>query len=87
MLRCHRSIGRVSIGAPRTFRTQVQALQARGAPLVDTRAAAEFGVAMIKGAVSLPYTPENSVKAVPFDPKDDKFEFAFVAIAGKTSRR
>lgn len=87
MLRCRKSIGRFAIGSPRTFRTQVQALQAKGAKLIETRAAAEFGEAKIKGAVLLPYTPENGVKAVPFDPKDDKFEFAFVAIAWRTSRR
>jgi len=53
---------------------EVQSLQAKGAVLVDTRASAEYGEATIKGAVSVPYNPEKSVKAVGFDPKDDKFE-------------
>lgn len=53
---------------------EVQALQAKGATLVDTRASAEFAEATIKGAVSVPYNPEKSAKAVGFDPKEDKFD-------------
>ncbi len=53
---------------------EVQSLQAKGAILVDTRASAEFGESTIKGAVSVPYNPEKSAKAVGFDPKEDKFE-------------
>lgn len=53
---------------------EVQALQAKGATLVDTRVAAEFAEATIKGAISVPYNPEKSAKAVGFDPKDDKFD-------------
>jgi len=55
---------------------EVQALQAKGAVLVDTRASNEFADMTIKGAVSVPYNPEKSAKAVGFDPKDDKFELA-----------
>lgn len=55
---------------------EVQALQAKGATLVDTRVANEFAEASIKGAISVPYNPEKSAKAVSFDPKDDKFDLA-----------
>ena len=55
---------------------EVQALQGKGATLVDTRVAAEFAEATIKGAISVPYNPEKSAKAVGFDPKDDKFDLA-----------
>ena len=55
---------------------EVQSLQAKGATLVDTRVAAEYGEATIKGAVSVPYNPEKSAKAVGYDPKDDKFDLA-----------
>lgn len=55
---------------------EVQALQAKGATLVDTRASNEFADMTIKGAVSVPYNPEKSAKAVGFDPKDDKFDLA-----------
>jgi rhodanese-related sulfurtransferase len=58
---------------------EVQSLQGKGATLVDTRVAAEFAELTIKGAVSVPYNPEKSVKAVPFDPKDDKFDLAKLA--------
>lgn len=55
---------------------QVQELQAQGATIVDTRKAAEYGEGSIKGAISVPYDPEKSVKEVGFDPKMDKFDFA-----------
>lgn len=55
---------------------EVQALQAKGAILVDTRVANEFAEASIKGAISVPYNPEKSAKVVGFDPKDDKFDLA-----------
>lgn len=55
---------------------EVQALQGKGATLVDTRVPAEFAEATIKGAISVPYNPEKSAKAVGFDPKDDKFDLA-----------
>jgi rhodanese-related sulfurtransferase len=58
---------------------EVQALQAKGATLVDTRVAAEFAEATIKGAISVPYNPEKSAKAVGFDPKDDKFDMGKLA--------
>ena len=53
---------------------EVQALQAKGATLVDTRASAEYAEMTIKGAISVPYNPEKSAKEIGFDPKDDKFE-------------
>ena len=53
---------------------EVQALQAKGAIIVDTRASGEFAEATIKGAISAPYNPEKSAKVVGFDPKEDKFE-------------
>lgn len=42
---------------------QVRDLQAKGAPVVDTRVAAEFAEKTIKGAVSVPYK-EKSAKDV-----------------------
>lgn len=41
---------------------QVQDLQAKGAVIVDTRKAAEFGEGSIAGAISVPYDPEKSAK-------------------------
>jgi rhodanese-related sulfurtransferase len=58
---------------------EVQALQGKGATLVDTRVAAEFAEATIKGAISVPYNPEKSAKAVGYDPKDDKFDMGKLA--------
>lgn len=58
---------------------EVQALQGKGAMLVDTRASAEFAEMTIKGAISVPYNPEKSAKAVGFDPKDDKFDLGKLA--------
>lgn len=55
---------------------EVQELQAKGAMIVDTRKAAEYGEGSIKGAVSIPYDPEKSAKAADFDPKQDKFDLA-----------
>ena len=55
---------------------EVQALQAKGATLVDTRVAAEYAESTIKGAISVPYNPEKSAKAVDFDPKQDKFDLS-----------
>lgn len=55
---------------------EVQSLQAKGATLIDTRVANEFAESTIKGAISVPYNPEKSAKAVNFDPKDDKFDLA-----------
>ena len=51
----------------------MQDLQAKGAMLVDTRRASEYGEGSIKGAVSVPYDPEKSAKAADFDPKQDTF--------------
>ena len=41
---------------------QVQELQAKGAIIVDTRKASEYGEGSIKGAISVPYDPEKSAK-------------------------
>jgi len=53
---------------------QVQDLQAKGAIIVDTRKAAEYGEGSIKGAISVPYDPEKSAKAPDFDSSMDKFD-------------
>ncbi len=58
---------------------QVQEMQAKGAVIVDTRKAAEYGEGSIKGAISVPYDPEKSVKAVEFDATQDKFDMAKLA--------
>lgn len=55
---------------------QVQELQAKGATIVDTRKASEYGEGSIKGAISVPYDPEKSAKAADFDPKQDKFDLS-----------
>ncbi|OFZ68347.1 MAG: hypothetical protein A2V79_02690 [Betaproteobacteria bacterium RBG_16_56_24] len=52
----------------------VQELQAKGATIVDTRKASEFGEGSIKGAISVPYDPEKSAKAADFDASMDKFD-------------
>jgi rhodanese-related sulfurtransferase len=57
----------------------VQALQAKGAVIVDTRKASEFGEGTIKGAISIPYDPEKSAKDANFDPAQDKFNMAKLA--------
>lgn len=54
----------------------VQALQAKGATLVDTRRAGEYAEGTIKGAISVPYDPEKSAKDAAFDPAQDKFDLA-----------
>lgn len=51
----------------------VQALQAKGGVIVDTRKASEFGEGTIKGAISVPYDPEKSAKDANFDSSQDKF--------------
>ena len=55
---------------------QVQELQAKGAIIVDTRKASEFGEGSIKGAISVPYDPEKSAKAADFDASLDKFDMS-----------
>jgi len=55
---------------------QVQELQAKGAIIVDTRKAAEFGEASIKGAISVPYDPEKSSKTPDFDSSMDQFDMS-----------
>lgn len=54
----------------------VQALQAKGATVVDTRRANEYADGTIKGAISVPYDPEKSAKDAAFDPAQDKFDLA-----------
>jgi rhodanese-related sulfurtransferase len=54
----------------------VQALQANGAIVVDTRRANEYADGTIKGAISVPYDPEKSAKDASFDPAQDKFDLA-----------
>lgn len=60
---------------------EVQALQAKGATLVDTRKASEYGEGSIKGAVSIPYDPEKSAKTSDgvFDSSLDKFDLSKMA--------
>jgi len=55
---------------------QVQELQAKGAIIVDTRKASEFGEGSIKGAISVPYDPEKSAKTPDFDASLDKFDMS-----------
>ena len=61
----------------------VQALQGKGAVLVDTRKASEFSDGTIKGAISVPYDPEKSAKDVKFDSSQDKFDMAKIADKNK----
>ena len=60
---------------------EVQDLQAKGATLVDTRRAGEYGEGSIKGAISIPYDPEKSAKTADgvFDPSLDKFDLSKMA--------
>ena len=57
----------------------VQDLQAKGATIVDTRKAAEYGEGSIKGAISVPYDPEKSAKDASFDASQDKFDMGKLA--------
>lgn len=57
----------------------VQELQGKGAILVDTRRASEYGEGSIKGAISVPYDPEKSAKDANFDASQDKFDMAKLA--------
>ena len=52
---------------------QARDLQAKGAPMIDTRVAAEYSEKTVKGAVSVPYK-EKSAKETGFDPKADSFD-------------
>lgn len=54
----------------------VQALQAKGAVVVDTRRASEYAEGTIKGAINVPYDPEKSAKDAAFDPAQDKFDLS-----------
>jgi rhodanese-related sulfurtransferase len=54
---------------------EAKKLQDAGAPLIDTRVAAEYAEKTIKGAKSVPYK-EKSDKAVGFDASKDDFDLA-----------
>lgn len=54
---------------------EAKKLQDGGAPLIDTRVAAEYVEKSIKGAKSVPYK-EKSAKAVDFDASQDQFDLA-----------
>jgi rhodanese-related sulfurtransferase len=54
---------------------QVQQLQAKGVPVIDTRVAAEYADKTIKGAISVPYK-EKSAKSTDFDRKLDSFDLS-----------
>lgn len=61
----------------------VQAMQGKGAVLVDTRKTSEFSDGTIKGAISVPYDPEKSAKDVKFDASQDKFDMSKIADKNK----
>jgi len=61
----------------------VQALQAKGAVLIDTRKANEYADGTIKGAISVPYDPEKSAKDAGFDASQDKYDMGKIADKAK----
>lgn len=52
---------------------QARDLQAKGAPMIDTRVAAEYAEKTVKGAINVIYR-EKSAKAPDFDAKQDSFD-------------
>ena len=52
---------------------QARDLQAKGAPMIDTRVAAEYAEKTVKGAVSVTYR-DKSAKVAGFDAKQDSFD-------------
>ncbi|MBF0628795.1 MAG: rhodanese [Magnetococcales bacterium] len=62
----------------------VQKFQAAGAILVDARKAAEYADGSLKGAISVPYDPEVSAKAVDFDAAKDKYDLSAIPDKDKT---
>ena len=54
---------------------QVQQLQAKGVPVIDTRVANEYAEKTIKGAISVPYR-EKSAKDAAFDRAQDQFDLS-----------
>ena len=52
---------------------QARDLQAKGAPMIDTRVAAEYAEKTVKGAISVPYK-EKSAKDAGFDKAQDSFD-------------
>lgn len=61
----------------------VQALQGKGAVIVDTRRAGEYAEGTIKGAINAPYDPEKSAKDAGFDAAQDKFDLSKFADKNK----
>ena len=61
----------------------VQALQGKGAVLIDTRKASEYADGTIKGAISVPYDPEKSAKDAGFDASQDKYDMGKIADKNK----
>ncbi len=61
----------------------VQALQGKGAVLIDTRKANEYADGTIKGAISVPYDPEKSAKDAGFDAAQDKYDMGKIADKNK----
>jgi len=61
----------------------VQALQGKGAVLIDTRKASEYADGTIKGAISVPYDPEKSAKDAGFDAGQDKYDMGKIADKAK----
>jgi rhodanese-related sulfurtransferase len=61
----------------------VQALQAKGAVLIDTRRANEYADGTIKDAISVPYDPEKSAKDAGFDASQDKYDMTKIADKNK----
>lgn len=57
-------------GAMLVDAAKAKSLQDAGARIIDTRVAAEYAEAHIKGAISVPYK-EKSAKAADFDAKQD----------------
>jgi rhodanese-related sulfurtransferase len=62
-------------GAKLVKAEEAKKLQDAGAPLIDTRVAAEYAEKTIKGAKSVPYR-EKSAKAVDFDAAQDQFDLS-----------
>lgn len=60
-----------------------QALQGKGAVMIDTRKASEFADGTIKGAISVPYDPEKSAKDAGFDSSQDKYDMSKIADKNK----
>lgn len=62
-------------GAEIVDAAKAKSLMDGGAKMIDTRVAAEYAEAHIKGAISVPYK-EKSAKAADFDASQDSFDVA-----------